>query len=228
MEPRFVKTLCVGVVCKKAHIRCSNFKLDYVVYVKVDFWSFTLCLFFFPFQWTILKGNSSTNGLNLLKTVSNEVIFKYLRGKNFKIVWEGRLFSTNSNCLLPIWLLLRLLQFLFPLNRKRWYLVGRRPLQFYNYSTHAFICMNFKDKTKEKLLRKSCGLYCKRKNVQMKVVFFYLIKKNEWMNFAKKLIFSGCGLIEWLLVTTNDSKFLRLSTTAWLGSFTAHAYLETC
>ena len=47
------------------------------------------------------------------------------------------------------------------------------------YSTHAFICINFKDKTKEKLLRKSCGLYCKRKNVQMKVVFVCLIKKNE-------------------------------------------------
>jgi len=40
------------------------------------------------------------------------------------------------------------------------------------YSKHAFICINVKDKTKEKLLRKSCGLYCKRKNVQMKVVFF--------------------------------------------------------
>ena len=62
-------------------------------------------LVFFPYQWTILKGNSSTNRLNLLKTVSNEVIFKYLRGKDFKTVWEGRLLSTNSDCLLPIFTL---------------------------------------------------------------------------------------------------------------------------
>ena len=58
-------------------------------------------LVFFPFQWTILKGNSSTNGLNLLKTVRNEVIFKYLRGKNFKIVWEDDCFPPLATAYCP-------------------------------------------------------------------------------------------------------------------------------
>jgi len=68
------------------------------------------------------------------------------------------------------------------------------------YSTHAFICTNFKDKTKERLLRISCGLYCKRKNVQMKVVFFFASSKrmNEFCQFRK--ICSGCGLIELVVV----------------------------
>ena len=89
------------------------------------------------------------------KTVSNEVIFKYLRGKDCKIVWEGWLFSTsNSDWLLPTWLLLRSLQFLrislkrqegslaYEFRSPNWlhmvnYLVGRRPLKFYADNTHT-------------------------------------------------------------------------------------------
>ena len=62
------------------------------------------------------------------------------------------------------------------------------------YSTHAFLRTNFKDETKEKLLRISPGLHCKRKNIQTKVAFYCLIKKNkEFCQFRK--IYSGCSLL---------------------------------